>query len=92
MKTVQDISVEARALQQQGFTPRQVADRILKIGQANGFRKIDEYSRGHPSPTTTELVFHTSETIYFDGADWHYFHCGKKANGDGGLAGGWSKR
>jgi hypothetical protein len=70
MKSVHDIFGEAVALQRQGLTPRQVADRVLEIGKAEGFSNIDEYAsitRG-----TIELVFPTGTTLYFDQANWHY--------------------
>jgi hypothetical protein len=70
MKTVHDIFAEALALQRQGLTPRQVADRIHEMGRDNGFAKIDEY--GSVSRGTIELVFPVEATIYFDGTEWHY--------------------
>jgi hypothetical protein len=69
VKTVHNIFVEALALQKQGLTPRQVADKLLDLGHAAGF-KIEEY--GSRARGSIELVFPVEATIYFDGTDWHY--------------------
>jgi hypothetical protein len=73
MTTIRDIYNEALAMKTIGFSARQVADKIVKLGHDNGFAAITEHSsRNHSGIRTIELVFALGATIYFDGFDWRY--------------------
>ena len=74
MTTVRDIFVEALALKRQGLTPRQLADRIIDMGQDAGFVNIEEHGSAGAGgqPIMIELLFPNGDVISFDGAEWHH--------------------
>jgi hypothetical protein len=46
LNTVHDLFVEARALKQQGLSPRQIADRLIAMGHGMGFAVINDRGSG----------------------------------------------
>jgi hypothetical protein len=64
--SVRDIFVEAIALKRQGLAPGKIVERLIDLGQDNGYSNIRNIGG-------FELKFEeTGEVISFDGTDWHH--------------------
>ena len=68
MLSVRDMFVEAVSMKANGVRPRQIRERLLDLGHANGFPVINEIGgHGH-----FQLIFDKAGRIEFDGTEWHW--------------------
>jgi hypothetical protein len=74
MMSVRDMFVEALSMKANGFRPRQIREKLLDLGHANGFPVINENGGDIGGGVSFELIFDNAGRIAFDGADWHYFN------------------